>query len=431
MGPAVPRAIGLLFRPFVPIGVGPIEPGPGARPTVRKDILPYYRALGLNPGAGPAEIRRAWRQMVQQWHPDLYKPGSLMQKTAEDITKEVNEAYGQLYRKKLYRQYPPREEREGEPGAVAAPPEAAAPSQAPEPRTAPPPPGRPNKAARTTRHSAASGGYAQWEERLLRGLRARRTKVVLGAVLALAAIPLCWAIWESVPSFAMSVRLPPAAAPAASSRAAVAAAAPAAATCEDRAAEPAAAPAIAVAARDPDLPYRGFTTEPSFRALVVSTPSLLLPEATVPAADPDPLAGTATLISELFEMGDTKAKVLAVEGSPDDAGDTVYRYGSSLVYFRDGRVRGWVDRLPRLRVRSWASIAAPSIERFSLGSSRGEVERAQGAPGAFTADTYLFGSSAVYFANGRVSGWSEGGVPLHALQLRPLPFRGPEPAPRP
>ncbi len=397
---------------------------------MRKDILPYYRALGLNPGAGPAEIRRAWRQMVQQWHPDLYKPGSLMQKTAEDITKEVNEAYGQLYRKKLYRQYPPREEREAEPGAAAAPPEAAAPPLAPEPRSAPPPPGRPSKAARTPRGSTASG-YAQWEERLLRGLRARRTKVGLGAVLALAAIPLCWAIWESVPSFATSARPEPAETAAANSRAAVAAAAPAPSSSEASAAEPAAAPAVPVAACDPDLPYRGFTTAPSLRALVASTPSLLRTEATVPAADPDPLAGSATLISELFEMGDTQAKVRSVEGSPDDAGDTVYRYGSSLVYFRDGRVRGWVDRLPRLRVRSWESIAAPSIERFSLGSSRGEVVRAQGAPGAFTADTYLFGSSAVYFANGRVSGWSEGGVPLHALQLPPLPFRGPEPAPRP
>jgi hypothetical protein len=397
---------------------------------VRKDILPYYRALGLNPGAGPAEIRRAWRQMVQQWHPDLYKPGSLMQKTAEDITKEVNEAYGQLYRKKLYRQYPPREEREAEPAAAPAASEPA-PPEAPAPKPAPRNRGRPSKAARMPRRSVASGGYADWEERLLRGLRARRTKVVLGAALALAAIPLCWAIWESVPAFVSSTRLETAEAPAASARVEAPADPPPAPPSEARAAEPASVRDIRPVARDPDLPYRGFTTEPSLRALVTSTQSVLRPEAAVQVADPDPLAGSATLISELFEMGDTKAKVLSVEGSPDDAGDTVYRYGSSLVYFRDGRVRGWVDRLPRLRVRSWASIGAPSIERFSLGSSRGEVMRAQGAPGAFTADTYLFGSSAVYFSNGRVSGWSEGGVPLHALQLPQLPVRDPVPARRP
>lgn len=397
---------------------------------MRKDILPYYRALGLNPGAGPAEIRRAWRQRVQQWHPDLYKPGSLMQQTAEDITKEVNEAYGQLFRKKLYRHYPPREERGEAQAAAEASPEPAAPPQAPEPKPAPRKPGRPTKAARMPRRPAASG-YARWEGRLLRGLRARRTKVVLGAVLALAAIPLCWAIWASVPSFSASGRLAPAAPPGAGAGAEGPAAASNAAPAAARAAEPAVAPDNPTVARDPDLPYRRFTTEPSLRALVASTQTLLLPAAAVPSVDPDPLAGSAVLISALFEMGDTKAKVLSVEGSPDDAGDTVYRYGSSLIYFRDGRVRGWVDRLPRLRVRSWAVVNAPSIERFSLGSSRGEVVRAQGAPGAFTADTYLFGSSAVYFANGRVSGWSEGGVPLHALQLPLLPFRNPEPGRRP
>lgn len=376
--------------------------------------------------------------MVQQWHPDLYKPGSLMQQTAEDITKEANEAYGQLYRKKLYRQYPPREERGEEPAAAPATPEpAAAPPQAPAPKPAPRSPGRPGRRAPPSRGAEASWGYAHWEERLVRGLRGRRTKVVLGAVLALAAIPLCWALWESVPASVTTPRPASAEVRTASGGAErPAAASPAAPPDAPNASAPAAAEPdtasdVPSVAPDPDLPYRRFTTGPSLRALVASTQSLLLPEVGIPAAEADPLAGSAALISELFEMGDTKAKVLSVEGPPDEAGDTVYRYGSSLVYFRAGRVRGWVDRLPRLRVRSWAAPTAPSIERFSLGSPRGEVVRAEGAPGVFTADTYLFGSSAVFFANGRVSGWSEGGVPLHVLQLPQLPFRDPEPARRP
>ena len=75
---------------------------PGTSPVgMRKDIHEYYRALGLTPGADPAQIRRAYRQLVQQWHPDLFKQGSPVQTTAEDITKEINEAYEQLYRKGL------------------------------------------------------------------------------------------------------------------------------------------------------------------------------------------------------------------------------------------------------------------------------------------------------------------------------------------
>src|SRR5580658_9882704 len=87
---------------------------------MRKDINEYYRALGIAPGAEPAQIRRAYRQLVQQWHPDLFKAGSPMQTTAEDITKEINEAYDQLYRKKLYRNFSPKSERkENAPPPVA------------------------------------------------------------------------------------------------------------------------------------------------------------------------------------------------------------------------------------------------------------------------------------------------------------------------
>jgi hypothetical protein len=151
------------------------------------------------------------------------------------------------------------------------------------------------------------------------------------------------------------------------------------------------------------------------------------------AAEPDKLAWTAALIVELFEPGDPKARVLAVQGPPDEAGDSVFRYGSSLVYFRNGRVRGWVDRLPRLRVRSWDGVAMPSLERFSVGSSRGEVIRAQGRPDGFSVDRYLYGSSEVLFAQDRVAGWSTGDVPLHAFDLPVLPFAQldrPPPAPR-
>lgn len=78
---------------------------------MRKDLLKYYEALGLSPGATPEEIKRSYRTLLHRWHPDLFKARSLMQTTAADITKELNEAYEFLIKKKLYRQFPPKTER--------------------------------------------------------------------------------------------------------------------------------------------------------------------------------------------------------------------------------------------------------------------------------------------------------------------------------
>src|SRR5258708_19164037 len=70
-----------------------------------KDIREHYTVLDLSPGASLDEIKRAYRQLLQRWHPDHFKPGSVMQTTAEDITKNINEAYSQLCRKKRYLEF--------------------------------------------------------------------------------------------------------------------------------------------------------------------------------------------------------------------------------------------------------------------------------------------------------------------------------------
>ncbi|MBR5381320.1 MAG: molecular chaperone DnaJ [Oscillospiraceae bacterium] len=68
------------------------------------DKRDYYEVLGLNKGASDDEIKKAYRRMAKQYHPDL-NPGD---KDAEAKFKEVNEAYDVLSdadKKSRYDQY--------------------------------------------------------------------------------------------------------------------------------------------------------------------------------------------------------------------------------------------------------------------------------------------------------------------------------------
>src|SRR3954464_4807756 len=53
--------------------------------TVERD---YYEVLGVERGADDAEIKRAFRKLAQQWHPDVSPDPA-----AQDRFKEINEAY--------------------------------------------------------------------------------------------------------------------------------------------------------------------------------------------------------------------------------------------------------------------------------------------------------------------------------------------------
>ena len=49
----------------------------------------YYKILGVDRNAGEKEIKRAYRRLARQFHPDV-NPGD---KHAEEKFKEINEAY--------------------------------------------------------------------------------------------------------------------------------------------------------------------------------------------------------------------------------------------------------------------------------------------------------------------------------------------------
>ncbi len=60
----------------------------------------YYKVLGVEPGAGEAEIKQAFRRLARKYHPDVSK-----EKGAEEKFKAVNEAYEVLRDKEKRAQY--------------------------------------------------------------------------------------------------------------------------------------------------------------------------------------------------------------------------------------------------------------------------------------------------------------------------------------
>ncbi len=386
---------------------------------MRKDINEYYRALGIAPGSDPAQIRRAYRQLVQQWHPDLFKTGSPMQTTAEDITKEINEAYEQLYRKGLHKKFrsaAAASDRAGESAESNAASSEERERERTRPRTRP---GRTGKAApRKPKEPPPKKEPAPNPRRGRRFPYVFRAKAAFAAAVVLTIIgvsPRIWKAWMTLPAPASATADADSAGAPVRSRAVAAV-------------RPVAEPVSRDFAKAPAPAHQLKRAAEAVKAVDLGPlPDYIIPYSADPAAtfsrsDPATLFKRAESLLDVFDVGDTKARVRQVQGTPDDAAENVYRYGSSLVYFKDGIVKSWSIGLPRLRVHLWPSIDLSLLDRFSLGSSRGEVIRAQGDPTSLTPLGYYYGTSAVYFDNDRVSGWSRGDVALRELDMPVLPF---------
>ncbi|HEX5755714.1 MAG TPA: DnaJ C-terminal domain-containing protein [Arenimonas sp.] len=77
----------------------------------------YYETLGVEPGAGEAEIKTAYRRLARKYHPDVSK-----EKGAEERFKAINEAYEVLRDKDKRAEYDQLRARGYRPGEEFQPP---------------------------------------------------------------------------------------------------------------------------------------------------------------------------------------------------------------------------------------------------------------------------------------------------------------------
>jgi len=122
------------------------------------------------------------------------------------------------------------------------------------------------------------------------------------------------------------------------------------------------------------------------------------------------------LSSGYFTTGSTKDEVLAIQGTPDRFTERSLHYGTSDVFFRDGRVLSWYNGYPKLKVRM-PPTSSTDKTYFAVGSTKDEVLAIQGTPDRFTDSSFHYGTSDVFFQNGRVVSWYNGYPKLRARML--------------
>lgn len=124
--------------------------------------------------------------------------------------------------------------------------------------------------------------------------------------------------------------------------------------------------------------------------------------------------------------GTTMGEVHAIQGTPTQTIGSIWYYGNSYIVFERGVVKGWhVDPDYPLRIRPHNARDAVEThvtrvpDKFTIGSTEEEVLAIQGRPITRTPEMWDYGTSEVYFRNGRVVDWTSSPLlPLKATRER-------------
>ena len=74
------------------------------------DLTTYYDLLGVQPDATPEDVKQAYRDLANVWHPDRFPNNPRLQQKALEKMKDINQAYEILKDPRLRTSYTRREE---------------------------------------------------------------------------------------------------------------------------------------------------------------------------------------------------------------------------------------------------------------------------------------------------------------------------------
>lgn len=66
---------------------------PATTMSLREDLLHALETLDLEPGCDPSEVKRAYLELAQIWHPDRFLDKPNLQRRATDKLQQINDAY--------------------------------------------------------------------------------------------------------------------------------------------------------------------------------------------------------------------------------------------------------------------------------------------------------------------------------------------------
>ena len=241
-----------------------------------------FRALGLEPGAKPSEVRQAYRALVKQWHPDRHHSEPYEARAfAEKKFREIDEAYRRISRSWAKT----HASRAGGQVVEIAEPQAPGPALMPingleqKPRPPPPPAIR-----------------AKIDKRLFAG-----TKIVVPVLLLATAIFILTQLPSFFPDNSVDTE-----------------------TLSPQTVE------HSPEAREPNNPKPPEATGPQSSADLTANPS--------PASPPALLQPQPEAPSAFFTLGSTTSEVLGIQGTPSRVQGQTWTYGLSEIQFRNGRV---------------------------------------------------------------------------------------------
>lgn len=342
-----------------------------------------FQVLGLSADASPAEVKKAYRELVKRWHPDRFHSQSpLERRKADEKIKEITGAYHRISKEWAGRKKAQAGEAQPEGTARPSRGEPSA-SQTAAPKQEAHPGNRFHSFFRSLGHRLTGSLRAKPLKRKFAaaGAFAAVFVVLLGVTTLLTRLP--FRFWEDS--------------------------------------------GTAIPERDAQLSRKPPWDAPGDKTPPEAPPSSAeeeAEEAPAPPIEPSPPPIQAeSPDSSFFTLGSTPADVLRIQGPPARVHGQVWTYGLSEVQFKDGRLARYNNFDGSLKIRLLPRPAPDRSETgyFTVGSSENDVLLAQGTPTRVDAGKWHYGFSEIQFKEGRVQGYQNFYGNLRVLMLPATP----------